>query len=142
MSPCLEKVTAEQRQRLISEAVSEHRSLCPSNPQDGTVYTINYPGSRQMAMDYFGGVSFAGIHAAQYWVEFILWEALLNERPYRSIVELGTWEGGFSLYLNAQAEARNMGFRTYDIHQPAATSPVSARSTSSRSKRRSGSTCS
>ena len=37
------KVTAEQRQRLISEAVAEHRSLCPSNPQDGTVYTINYP---------------------------------------------------------------------------------------------------
>jgi hypothetical protein len=36
-------VTAVQRQRLISEAVTEHRSLCPSDPLDGTVYSINYP---------------------------------------------------------------------------------------------------
>jgi hypothetical protein len=52
-------------------------------------------------------------------VEFILWEHLLNERDYNGIVELGTWEGGFGLYLNAQAEARAMAFRTYDIHRPA-----------------------
>ena len=39
------------------------------------------------------------MHAAQYWVEFILWESLLNERDYNAIIELGTWEGGFSLYL-------------------------------------------
>ena len=37
------KVTAEERLRLVSEAVTEHRSLCPSNPQSGTVYSINYP---------------------------------------------------------------------------------------------------
>jgi cephalosporin hydroxylase len=71
----------------------------------------------------FGGVSFGGVHAAQYWVEFILWEVLLNERRYDSIIELGTWEGGFSLYLNAQAEARGMSFRTYDVHQPARSIP-------------------
>jgi hypothetical protein len=67
----------------------------------------------------YGGVSFAGVHAAQYWVEFILWETLLNERPYKAIIELGTWEGGFSLYLSSQAEHRDMSFRTYDIHKPA-----------------------
>ena len=55
---------------------------------------------------------------AQYWVEFILWESLLNEKRYDSIVELGTLEGGFSLWLSAQAEARELGFRTYDINLP------------------------
>jgi hypothetical protein len=67
----------------------------------------------------YGGVSFAGVYVAQYWVEFILWESLLNERDYNAIIELGTWEGGFSLYLSSQAEHRNMFFRTYDIHKPA-----------------------
>ena len=66
----------------------------------------------------FGGVSFCGVSVAQYWVEFILWESLLNERRYEQIVELGTWEGGFSLWLHAQAQAREMGFRTYDVHVP------------------------
>jgi hypothetical protein len=59
------------------------------------------------------------VYVAQYWVEFILWESLLNERDYNAIIELGTWEGGFSLYLSSQAEHRNMFFRTYDIHKPA-----------------------
>lgn len=36
-------VTGEQRQRLVSEAVGEHRNLCPSEPSSGTVYSINYP---------------------------------------------------------------------------------------------------
>jgi hypothetical protein len=71
----------------------------------------------------FGGVSFAGVHAAQYWVEFILWEVLLNERRYNAIIELGTWEGGFSLYLSSQAHHRGICFRTYDIHQPVADVP-------------------
>jgi hypothetical protein len=63
-------------------------------------------------------VSFAGVPAAQFWAEFVLWEALLNERPYNGIIELGTWQGGFSLYLAAQAEARGMFFRTYDVQPP------------------------
>ena len=66
----------------------------------------------------FGGVSFCGVPAAQYWVEFILWETLLNEKAYSAIVELGTWQGGFSLYLATQAEGRELIFRTYDIKSP------------------------
>lgn len=66
----------------------------------------------------FGGVSFGGVFCAQYWAEFVLWEALLNERPYDTLVELGTFDGGFSLYLAAQAHCRDMSFRTYDIHTP------------------------
>jgi hypothetical protein len=61
------------------------------------------------------GTSFGGRPVAQYWVEFMLWEAILNDNPQiETIVELGTWEGGFSHFLAAQAGARNLGFRTYD----------------------------
>ena len=55
---------------------------------------------------------------AQYWAEFVLWESLLNEKHYDAIVELGTLEGGFSLWLHAQAQYRGMSFRTYDIRVP------------------------
>ena len=66
----------------------------------------------------FSGTSFAGVPAAQFWADFVLWESLLNERDYDSIIELGTFQGGFSLYLASQAEHRGMSFRTYDVHQP------------------------
>lgn len=63
--------------------------------------------------------SFCGITCAQMWADFYLWEVLLNERPSaNAIVELGTWEGGFSRYLAAQADGRGMLFRTYDIVTP------------------------
>lgn len=67
----------------------------------------------------FTGTSFAGVPMAQYWVDLIIWEAILNEHPtLNGIVEIGTFKGGFSLYLSAQAKARNMFFRTYDVFPP------------------------
>lgn len=67
----------------------------------------------------FAGVSFGGIACAQYWCDFVLWEAVLNERPQtRGIVELGTWQGGFSLFLAAQARARRIAFSTFDATPP------------------------
>ena len=67
----------------------------------------------------FSGVSFGGVTCSQYWADFYLWEVLLNERPKaNAIVELGTWEGGFSLYLAAQADVRGLFFRTYDVIAP------------------------
>ncbi len=52
---------------------------------------------------------------AQYWCDIYLWEFILNTNPQiRQIIELGTWLGGFSLYLNLQAQVRNMSFITYD----------------------------
>jgi hypothetical protein len=63
--------------------------------------------------------SFAGVACAQYWADFYLWEGLLNAYPKtKAIVEIGTWQGGFSLYLHAQAEARGLRFRTYDVLPP------------------------
>ena len=65
-------------------------------------------------------MSFGGVPAAQLIQDFYLWECLLNENPQlRGIVELGTWEGGFACYLYAQAQARGLSFRTYDVLAPA-----------------------
>lgn len=65
-------------------------------------------------------MSFGGVGAAQILVDYWLWEALLNGEPQvTGIVELGTAKGGFSLYLAAQAEARELFFRTYDVVAPA-----------------------
>ena len=36
--------SVEQRQRTISEAINEHRSLCSkAPPEEGRVYSITYP---------------------------------------------------------------------------------------------------
>jgi hypothetical protein len=67
----------------------------------------------------FEGVSFGGVSCAQFWCDFLLWEALLNSNERLvGIVELGTWQGGFSRYLYAQAQARGMSFITYDSIVP------------------------
>ena len=64
-------------------------------------------------------MSFAGVKAAQILADYWLWEAILNgEEEARGIVELGTGTGGFSLYLDAQAQARDLFFRTYDVIAP------------------------
>ena len=67
----------------------------------------------------FGGVSFAGVPMAQYFCDLYLWEVILNEHPDTvAVIELGSWRGGFSLYLQAQCNARGLGFRCYDVIQP------------------------
>lgn len=63
--------------------------------------------------------SFAGIPAAQLWVDLYLWEAILNENPaLRGVIEIGTWRGGLSLWLQAQTRAREMSFYTVDAVEP------------------------
>jgi len=61
------------------------------------------------------GCSIGGVTMAQYWCELYLYEYVLNFNPQiKRIIELGTWHGGFSLYLWLQARVRNMWFMTYD----------------------------
>jgi hypothetical protein len=63
--------------------------------------------------------SFGGHPMAQYLCDFMVWELVLNNNPQvKGIVELGTFQGGFSWFLDAQARARGMWFRTFDIIQP------------------------
>lgn len=69
----------------------------------------------------FAGVSFGGVACAQFWCDFLLWEALLNSNPQLTgIVELGTWEGGFSRYLASQAWVRGISFTSFDVVVPTA----------------------
>lgn len=65
-----------------------------------------------------GGVSFGAIPVAQIWADFVLWEALLNSNVFLGLIELGTWNGGFSWWLWAQTQARNMAFYTFDSVVP------------------------
>ena len=56
---------------------------------------------------------------AQYLCDLMVWELVLNNNPQvKRIVELGTYQGGFSWFLDAQARARDIEFVTYDIIQP------------------------
>lgn len=44
---------------------------------------------------------------------------MLNSNPQlQGIVEIGTWQGGFSRYLRAQARERQIGFVTFDVIAP------------------------
>lgn len=65
--------------------------------------------------------SFLGIRAEQRWVDFQVWEKLLNKyEELQAIIELGTGRGAFSLYLLLQALQRGMEFHTFDnksIHE-------------------------
>jgi hypothetical protein len=79
--------------------------------------------NRLVRHETLGGVSFGGISVAQAWVEFILWESLLNDRRFEAIFELGSWQGGFSWWLWAQAQVRKQQFHTFDSIQPQAEMP-------------------
>jgi hypothetical protein len=71
------------------------------------------------------GCTFLGVNCSQSWADFLFWERLLNAHPgLRSIVELGTGEGGFSRYLSIQAEARGLAFSTFDhVHMDGQSAP-------------------
>ena len=65
------------------------------------------------------GRTFGGHQCAQYLVDLMVWELVLNNNPQATgIVELGTYQGGFSWFLDAQARARGIRFVTYDIVVP------------------------
>lgn len=71
-----------------------------------------------------GNVSFGSVEAAQIWVDFVFWEMVLNKHDkLNAIFEIGTWKGGFSWWLWAQAKARRMHFETYDAIVPKRTIP-------------------
>jgi len=79
---------------------------------------------KQDPLRQFSGVGFGGAPMAQWWSDLFLWEVVLNGSPQvKGIVELGTWQGGFSWFLWAQAQARGLEFRTYDVVTPDAPPP-------------------
>lgn len=57
----------------------------------------------------------------QSWDDLAVWERVLDSFPEKFfdwIIELGTFQGGMSFYLYAQAWARQMKFYTVDIKEP------------------------
>ena len=58
---------------------------------------------------------FCGVQCSQYYVDFLIWEKMLNRYEAARIIEIGTLWGGFGLYLCAQAIQRGMDFQTFDI---------------------------
>lgn len=64
--------------------------------------------------------SFCGVVMRQYWADLPLIENFLNMHVIRTIVELGSFHGGLTLFLRAQTMARNMGFYAFDRDRPIA----------------------
>lgn len=61
------------------------------------------------------GTSFAGYEMAQTWADLQLYEKVLNDRPdLKCIIELGTGQGGLSLFFDSQARARGLEFHNFD----------------------------
>jgi len=58
--------------------------------------------------------SFAGAPFQQTWFDLPLWEHFLNTFKCRSLLELGTGQGGMALFFAAQAAARGMTYTTLD----------------------------
>ena len=54
------------------------------------------------------GSTFAGFGLSQSWNDLALWEAFLDAHPCCSVLELGTWRGGMSVFFALQGLAREM----------------------------------
>lgn len=63
---------------------------------------------------------FLGVPAAQLWRDLEVWEKFFNEHRVKSLVELGTGDGGLALFLQTQAAWRSIVYRTFDREQPQA----------------------
>jgi len=58
--------------------------------------------------------SIFGKTSQQLITDLLLWEEFLSSHPVRSIIELGTGQGGMSLYLLLWAIQKNIRFNTFD----------------------------
>lgn len=61
--------------------------------------------------------TFGGVPAVQAWEDFMLWERFLNLTDAIKLWEIGTFIGGFSLYLATQCKMRGMSFLTVDFQR-------------------------
>lgn len=73
-------------------------------------------GSMSAEKDRGGWRSYAGILMERKWADFFTTEVFLaHERP-RTVIELGTGSGAFSIYLASYCYMVRGGFFTFDIH--------------------------
>jgi cephalosporin hydroxylase len=63
--------------------------------------------------------TFGGMVMRQYWSDLALWELFLNAYPdIKTVIELGAFHGGMSLFLKAETLARGQKFWTLDRLTP------------------------
>lgn len=60
------------------------------------------------------GGTFAGYGLSQSWNDLALWEAFFDAHPCASVLELGTWQGGMSVFFAVQGLARGMQIISVD----------------------------
>lgn len=57
---------------------------------------------------------FMGISWSQEWQDIPIWETFFNEYPIKTFIELGTGDGGMSLFFALQCYQRGIKFHTFD----------------------------
>lgn len=60
------------------------------------------------------GQTFIGMELSQNWRDINIWETFFKEFKVASLIELGTGNGGMSLYFALQGYQRKMYFHTFD----------------------------
>lgn len=58
--------------------------------------------------------TFMGLKMQQEWQDFTIWEEFFRSYPVKTFIELGTGNGGFSLYLALQCFHRGIQYHTFD----------------------------
>lgn len=58
--------------------------------------------------------TFVGMEMSQEWADIGIWEAFFRENPVKTMIELGTDNGGLTLYFALQGYQRKMYFHTFD----------------------------
>ena len=77
---------------------------------------LNAKRARRLLWDPGGQKSIFGRRASQIPIDLILWEKFFGMHDdLKAVVDIGTQDGGMSLYLALQAFQRGMEFRTFDI---------------------------
>lgn len=73
--------------------------------------------------------TFLGLHTRQLWRDFQLWEAFLKQHVgLKALVEVGTYQGGFSVFLRLWAAQLGAQFWTFDRERfPGVDSPAAQR---------------
>jgi len=60
-------------------------------------------------------LTFFGEEFAQNKDEFFAWEILFRNYKFKRFLEIGTWSGGFALYVHLLCKAKGAEFYTFDI---------------------------
>ncbi|MEA2553640.1 MAG: hypothetical protein QOJ65_1816 [Fimbriimonadaceae bacterium] len=62
--------------------------------------------------------TFCGVEIGQAYKDLLLWEEFLNRTNPKSLIELGSWRGGMSMFLAIQCHCRSMSYVGVDVKQP------------------------